>query len=136
MKHTYLIATFVSALMLSGGAYAAGGSLTSDGSLAPSETEISIHQKIIADQTTTTDVRGMLGQPDRQSVREDGREQWIYGHAEKHWDFVSYIPVINVFHASATGTEDLVFIVFNSQKVVERVDWKSHQFVFNDGLFG
>lgn len=124
MKRSVLFVTaLLSVLTMAGAAYA-------DGSLPATETENSIHQKIHEGQTTAANVRALFGKPDLQYALADGSEVWIYGHAEKHWDAMSYIPIIHLFRATATGSENVIKIVIDPNKIVEKMTWKTHTFVY------
>src|SRR5690606_7211586 len=69
------------------------------------ESETSVATKIIEGTTTKTEVRGMFGSPNKTSFTDSGLEIWNYEFAKVTADAVNFIPIVNWFGSSASGTK-------------------------------
>jgi len=85
-----------------------------------SETEASVQKKIVEGKTTKGDVKGMFGSPLKTSFTDAGQEIWTYEFSKVSDDAVSYIPIVNLFGASASGTKKELVVMFDKVGVVQR----------------
>lgn len=81
------------------------------------ESEASVKSKIIEGVTTKSDIKKTFGSASKTSFTDGGKEIWTYELADVSLDAVSYIPVVNWFGSSASGTKKELVIMFDGDKV-------------------
>lgn len=81
------------------------------------ETEISIKNKITEGVTTKEQVKAQFGSPDTTSFTDNGKEIWKYSYVKMSADAVNYIPIVNLFGTSASGTKKELVVMFDGDKV-------------------
>lgn len=81
------------------------------------ESEASVKSKIVEGTTTKADIKKTFGSPAKTSFTDGGKEIWTYELADVSLDAVSYIPVVNWFGSSASGTKKELVIMFDGDKV-------------------
>ena len=70
------------------------------------ESELTVRSKIVENKTTKDDVRKTFGSPDESSFTDNGKEIWKYEFANIKADAVNYIPIVNLFGSSSSGTKN------------------------------
>lgn len=81
------------------------------------ESEASVKSKIVEGVTTKSDIKKIFGSASKTSFTDGGKEIWTYELADVSLDAVSYIPVVNWFGSSASGTKKELVIMFDGDKV-------------------
>lgn len=81
------------------------------------ESEASVKSKIVEGVTTKSDIKKTFGSASKTSFTDGGKEIWTYELADVSTDAVSYIPVVNWFGSSASGTKKELVIMFDGDKV-------------------
>lgn len=99
------------------------------------ETEVSVAQKIIEGKTTKDQVRGMFGSPVKTSFTDAGLEIWNYEFANVSADAVNFIPIVNLFGSSASGTKKALVVLFDENDVVRRFSMSESEVTQRTGLF-
>ena len=99
------------------------------------ENSQTISQKVIEGKTTASEVKGMFGEPTSTSFTGNGLEIWKYDFEKVTADAISYIPVVNAFGGTASGTKKELTILFNEQMVVKKVKMSEAAVKHKTGLF-
>ena len=99
------------------------------------ETEQSVNDKIIPYKTTKKEIQGMFGSPDETNFTDGGKEIWKYSLVNVSADAVSYIPIVNLFGSSASGTKKELVILFGKKDVVERFMMSESDHSTKTGVF-
>ena len=99
------------------------------------ETEQSVRGKIIVGQTTQEQIRATFGSPLSTSFTDGGLEIWNYEFVNVSADAVSYVPIVNMFGASASGMKKSLVILFNKSNVVQRFSMSESPVEQKTGLF-
>lgn len=81
------------------------------------ESEASVKTKIVEGVTTKADVKKMFGSASKTSFTDGGKEIWTYELADVSMDAVSYIPVVNWFGSSSSGTKKELVVMYDGDKV-------------------
>ena len=85
-----------------------------------SESETTVQQKLSLGKSTQDDVKALFGAPMSTSFTDGGAEIWHYEFTYMKDDAISYVPIVNLFAKSATGTKKDLTVLFDSAKVVQR----------------
>ncbi len=125
---TKLFAGFGMALVLAGCAGVGNERLRS-------ETEATVSTKIVEGTTTKDQVRTMFGSPNKTSFTDSGLEIWNYEFSKMHGDAVNYIPIVNWFGSSASGTKKELVVLFNDKNVVQRFTMSEADVTRKTGIF-
>ncbi len=128
VKQTYLLMTLVGLVLLSGCATVGNDSLRN-------ENNYSISQKLVSAKTTMAEVRTTFGNPMNTSFTDGGLEVWTYENVRVHEDPASYIPIVNLFAASASGTKKELVILFDENNVVKKYKMVETAVKQRTGLF-
>jgi len=99
------------------------------------ESESSVQSKVIEGKTTKSQVRGMFGSPLKTSFTDGGLEIWTYEFSKVSADAVSYIPIVNLFGATASGTKKELVVMFNKDSVVQRFSMSESDVKQKTGVF-
>ena len=99
------------------------------------ESESSVQSKLVEGKTTKPQVRAMFGSPLKTSFTDGGLEIWTYEFSKVSADAVSYIPIVNLFGASASGTKKELVVMFNKENVVQRFSMSESDVKQKTGLF-
>lgn len=99
------------------------------------ESEGSVQQKIVEGKTTKGEVRTMFGSPLKTSFTDGGLEIWTFEFTKVSADAISYIPIVNLFGASASGTKKELVVMFDKASVVQRFSMSESQVQQKTGLF-
>ena len=99
------------------------------------ESEASVQKKITEGRTTKSEVRGMFGSPLKTSFTDGGLEIWTYEFSKVSADAVSYIPIVNLFGATASGTKKELVVLFDKSGVVQRYSMSESDVKQKTGVF-
>ncbi|WP_081827903.1 hypothetical protein [Kozakia baliensis] len=125
MKKTFLLC--FSALALSACASNGNESLRN-------QTETTVEQQLKDGVTTKAQVKKAFGDPTETSFTDGGKEIWKYRLDNVSADAVSYVPVVNLFGASASGTRKELVVLFDGN-VVSKHTMSSSAISQKTGLF-
>lgn len=117
----------LSALSLSGCANSGNQSLKK-------ETEESVKTKITEGVSTKSDIKKIFGSPAETTFTDGGKEIWKYEFADVSSDAVNFIPVVNLFGSSSSGTKKELVVMFNGD-TVERYSMSESDHAVKTGLF-
>jgi outer membrane protein assembly factor BamE (lipoprotein component of BamABCDE complex) len=84
------------------------------------ESESSVAQKITEGKTSKDEIRSMFGSPISISFTDSGLAIWKYELSNMSADAVSYIPVVNLFGTSSSGTKKELTVLFDEKGIVKR----------------
>ena len=98
------------------------------------ETEQSVKTKITEGKSTKSEVKSVFGSPAETTFTDGGKEIWKYSFADVSADAVSYIPVVNWFGSSSSGTKKELVVMFNGE-IVERYSMSESDHSTKTGLF-
>ncbi|GED46449.1 hypothetical protein HME01_23010 [Vreelandella aquamarina] len=79
--------------------------------------ERSVSSYIVEGETTKSEVMEVFGAPYDTSFTDGGREIWEYAFSDMSADAVAYIPVVNWFGTSASGTQKKLTVMFEDDTV-------------------
>lgn len=99
------------------------------------ESETSVATKIIEGTTTKAEVRSIFGSPNKTSFTDSGLEIWNYEFAKVTADAVNFIPVVNWFGSSASGTKKELVVLFNHDDIVQRYSMSESDVSTKTGIF-
>ena len=99
------------------------------------ESESSISQKIVEGKTTKGEIRTMFGSPTKTSFTDGGLEIWNYDFSNVSADAVSYIPIVNLFGASASGKKKELVVMYDQTNIVKRYSMSESDVTHKTGLF-
>jgi hypothetical protein len=99
------------------------------------ETESTVSSKIVQDATTKDEIRSMFGSPNKTSFTDSGLEIWNYEFAKVSADVVNFIPIVNLFGSSASGTKKELVVLFNDKNVVQRFSMSESDVATKTGIF-
>ncbi|MGG7606064.1 hypothetical protein [Massilia sp. BKSP1R2A-1] len=127
-KQILTCVTIVAALALTGCASVGSESLRK-------ETEATVSQKIVQGKTTKSEVRAMFGSPTKTSFTDGGLEIWNYDFANVSADAISYVPIVNLFGASASGKKKELVVMYDEKNIVKRFSMSEADVHQKTGLF-
>ena len=99
------------------------------------ETETSVQEKIIEGTTTKAQIRSIFGSPLKTSFTDGGLEVATYEFTNVSADAISYVPIINLFGASASGKKKELVVLFDKSGVVQRYSMSESDVQQKTGLF-
>lgn len=99
------------------------------------ESEATVQTKIIEGKTTKNDVRRTFGSPNKTSFTDGGSEVWNYEFSKVTADAVNYIPVVNWFGSSASGTKKELVVLFDKAGTVQRYSMSESEVKHKTGVF-
>ncbi|MBU6995023.1 outer membrane protein assembly factor BamE domain-containing protein [Ferrovum myxofaciens] len=99
------------------------------------ESSSTIKDKIVEGKTTQAQVQSLFGAPTVTSFTDSGLEVWTYDFTKMSADAISYVPVVNWFGASSSGTKKSLVVLFDKQNVVQRYSLKEAEVSQKTGLF-
>ena len=85
-----------------------------------SESESSVKAKMVEGKTTKPEVRAMFGSPLKTTFTDGGLEVWTYEFSKVSADAVAYIPIVNLFGATASGTKKELVAMFDANGTLKR----------------
>ena len=101
------------------------------------ESESTVKGKMVEGKTTKAEVKSMFGSPMKTTFTDGGLEVWTYEFSKVSADAVSFIPIVNLFVATASGTKKELVAMFETNGVLKRYamsesDVKQKTGVFNN----
>tara|TARA_B110000902_G_C13906248_1_gene436411 strand:+ start:92 stop:439 length:348 start_codon:yes stop_codon:yes gene_type:complete len=84
------------------------------------ETELSVAAKVITGQTSAAEIKAMFGSPYETTYTDSGMLIWKFRLDDLKADAVNYIPIVNFFGSSMSGTRKELVILFDENDVVKR----------------
>ena len=99
------------------------------------ESESSVPQKIFEGKTSKDEIRSMFGSPISTSFTDSGLEIWKYELSKMSADAVSYIPVVNLFGTSSSGTKKELTVLFDEKGIVKRYSMSESPIQVKTGLY-
>lgn len=98
------------------------------------ETEATVQTKIIEDKTTKSEIRKAFGSPNETSFTDNGKEIWKYLLVDASADGVNYIPIVNMFGSSVSGTRKELVILFDGD-IVKKFSMSESAHSVRTGVF-
>jgi outer membrane protein assembly factor BamE (lipoprotein component of BamABCDE complex) len=99
------------------------------------ESEASVQKKMVEGKTTKSEVRAMFGSPLKTSFTDGGLEIWTYEFSKVSADAVSYIPIVNLFGATASGTKKELVVLIDKAGIVQRFSMSESDVKQKTGVF-
>ncbi len=99
------------------------------------ETESSVQGKIVEGKTTKSEVRAMFGSPLKTTFTDGGLEVWTYEFSKVSADAVSYIPIVNLFGATASGKKKELVVLFDAAGTTKRFSMSESDIKQKTGVF-
>lgn len=99
------------------------------------ESEVSISSKIQEGVTTAPEIKAMFGSPYETTYTDGGLMIWKYRLDDMRSDAVNYIPVVNWFGSSMSGTRKELVVLFDDNDVVKRVNMSESEVKTKSGIF-
>jgi len=115
MKKFIYLAIALSFVIVGGCSTVSGGNQT-----LKNETEASATSKIINNVTTQAEIRAMFGSPYETTFTDGGMEIWKYRLDDLRGDAINYVPILNLFGSSYSGTRKELVLLFNDDGTVKR----------------
>ena len=84
------------------------------------ETESSVTTKIINNVTTQAEIRAMFGSPYETTFTDGSMEIWKFRLDDLRADAINYVPIVNWFGSSYSGTRKELVLLFNDDGTVKR----------------
>ena len=84
------------------------------------ETEQSLTEKVENGVTTKAQVRELFGSPFRTTFTDGGLEIWTYQFDDVSSDAVNFVPIVNLFTQSYSGTRKELVVLFDENDVVKK----------------
>ena len=128
MKKNIFILT--SLLVLASCATGSGGNQT-----LKNESESSVTTKIINNVTTQSEVKAMFGSPYETTYTDGGLEIWKYRLDDMRADAINYVPIVNWFGSSLSGTRKELVLLFNDDGTVKRNSMSESDVQNKSGMF-
>ena len=125
----YLIAA-VCMLFIFGCATGSGGNQT-----LKNESESSVTAKIINGVTTQSEIKAMFGSPYETTYTDGGLEIWKYRLDDMRADAINYVPLVNWFGTSFSGTRKELGLLFNEDGTVKRNSMSESDVQNKTGMF-
>tara|TARA_Y100000385_G_scaffold5548_1_gene6127 strand:- start:568 stop:957 length:390 start_codon:yes stop_codon:yes gene_type:complete len=127
MRNFYI---FASLLILASCATGSGGNQT-----LKNESESSVTTKIINNVTTQSEIKAMFGSPYETTYTDGGMEIWKFRLDDMRADAINYVPIVNWFGTSFTGTRKELVILFNDDGTVKRNSMSESDVQNKTGMF-
>lgn len=99
------------------------------------ETESSVAQKIVQGKTSKSEVRSMFGSPTKTTFTDGGLEVWNYDFSNVSADAISYVPIVNLFGASASGKKKELVVMYDTTDIVKRFSMSESDVTQKTGFF-
>jgi len=126
----YLIAA-ACVLFIFGCATGSGGNQT-----LKNESESSVTAKIINGVTTQSEIKAMFGSPYETTYTDGGLEIWKYRLDDMRADAINYVPIVNWFGSSFSGTRKELVVLFDEDGTVKRNSMSESDVQNKTGVFG
>ena len=112
-----------------------GGCASTGNQTLKEETESSVASKIINNVTTQAEIKAMYGSPYETTYTDGGMEIWKYRLDDIKADAINYVPLVNLFGSSFSGTRKELVILFNDDGTVKRNSMSESDVQSKSGLF-
>tara|TARA_E500000081_G_scaffold150839_1_gene180031 strand:- start:1396 stop:1779 length:384 start_codon:yes stop_codon:yes gene_type:complete len=112
-----------------------GGCASTGNQTLKEETESSVASKIINNVTTQAEIKAMYGSPYETTYTDGGMEIWKYRLDDLKADAINYVPLVNLFGSSFSGTRKELVILFNDDGTVKRNSMSESDVQNKSGLF-
>tara|TARA_B100000965_G_C19304190_1_gene631503 strand:+ start:77 stop:460 length:384 start_codon:yes stop_codon:yes gene_type:complete len=112
-----------------------GGCASTGNQTLKEETESSVASKIINNVTTQAEIKAMFGSPYETTFTDGGMEIWKYRLDDLKADAINYVPIVNWFGQSFSGTRKELVILFNDDGTVKRNSMSESDVQNKSGLF-
>ena len=112
-----------------------GGCASTGNQTLKEETESSVASKIINNVTTQAEIKAMYGSPYETTFTDGGMEIWKYRLDDLKADAINYVPLVNLFGSSFSGTRKELVILFNDDGTVKRNSMSESDVQNKSGLF-
>jgi PBP1b-binding outer membrane lipoprotein LpoB len=122
-----LLVTLVSVLILSGCASSGNESLKE-------ETELTVSAKVVEGQTTAAEIKAMFGSPYETTYTDSGSLIWKFRLDDLKSDAINYIPIVNWFGSSVSGTRKELVVLFDENDVVKRSNMSESEVKTKTGI--
>ena len=122
-----LLVTLVSVLILSGCASSGNQSLKE-------ETEFTVSAKVVEGQTTASEIKAMFGSPYETTYTDSGSLIWKFRLDDLKSDAINYIPIVNWFGSSVSGTRKELVVLFDENDVVKRSNMSESEVKTKTGI--
>lgn len=99
------------------------------------ESEASVAQKMVEGRTTKTEVRAMFGSPLKTTFTDGGLEVWTFELSKVKADAINYVPIVNLFGGTASGTKKELVVLFDDKGVIKRFSMSESPVKTKTGLF-
>ena len=99
------------------------------------ESETSVKGKLTEGKTTKAEVKAMFGSPLKTTFTDGGLEVWTYEFSKVSADAVSYIPIVNLFGATSSGTKKELVALFDTAGVLKRYSMSESDVKQKTGVF-
>tara|TARA_R110002012_G_scaffold254004_2_gene433085 strand:- start:813 stop:1193 length:381 start_codon:yes stop_codon:yes gene_type:complete len=96
--------------------------------------ERTVSSYITEGETTKSEVIEVFGSPFDTSFTDGGKEIWEYAFSDISADAVAYIPVVNWFGTSSSGTQKKLTIMFDNE-IVQRYSMTESDVRTGTGLY-
>ena len=130
MKNTFKIAALAAVT-----AVALAGCTSTGNETLRRETEASMQGKIVEGQTTKAEIRAMFGSPMTTSFTDGGQEIWNFEFTNVSADAIDFVPIVNLFGATASGKKKELVIMFDKAGIVQRFSMSESDVHTKTGLF-
>ena len=122
-----LLAGLVAVLILSGCA-SSGNQTLKD------ETEFTVSAKVVAGETTAAEIKAMFGSPYETTYTDSGLLIWKFRLDDLKSDAINYIPIVNMFGSSVSGTRKELVVLFDENDVVRRSNMSESEVKTKTGI--
>jgi len=122
-----LLAGLVAVLILSG--CASSGNQTLKG-----ETEFTVSAKVVEGETTAAEIKAMFGSPYETTYTDSGLLIWKFRLDDLKSDAINYIPIVNWFGSSVSGTRKELVVLFDENDVVRRSNMSESEVKTKTGI--
>lgn len=99
------------------------------------ESEATMSQKVVEGKTTKAEIRNMFGSPIKTSFTDGGLEIWNFEFTNVSADAISYVPIVNLFGATASGKKKELVVMFDQSSIVKRYAMSESDVAQKTGLF-
>ena len=99
------------------------------------ESEASVQQKIVQGKTSKAEIKAMFGAPGSTTFTDGGLEIWKYDLTDLHDDPQNFIPVVNLFGRSSSGTKKELVIAFDDNGIVKKFSMTESPISVKTGIF-
>ena len=100
------------------------------------ETESSVATKIINNVTTQAEIKAMFGSPYETNFTDGGLEIYTYRLDDLESDVINFVPLLNLFQSSYSGTRKELVILFNDDGTVKRYSMSESDVQQKAGILG